>query len=157
MSDTRKQRPILFKPHLLDLVASGAKTQTRRVSHDWLKLEPGDVLWCKEKLMRQDADCRESWAEYARGGQYVEPSPFSWKWQKSWLSPLHMPREAARVFLGVTENPHLERVGDITDEDARAEGFADREAFFTAWRTIHPDAWSTDLVVVVKFKLRCAA
>lgn len=155
MSDTRKQRPILFKPHLLDLVASGAKNQTRRVSHDWLKLAPGDVLWCKERL-----DKLSKWNASGGVAQYARDlalTDIDWRWERSWLSPLHMPREAARVFLEVTEPPHLERVGDITDEDARAEGFAGREAFFTAWNTLHPDAWSTDLVVVVKFKLRGAA
>ncbi len=149
-----KARPILFKPHLLDLVAVGQKTQTRRVSRDWLKLAPGDVLWCKEKLMRQDAEAHHPWAEYARDGRYVEPSPFPWKWQKSWLSPLHMPKVAARVFLEVTEAPYLQTIWGINGADARAEGFDSRAAFLAAWRSIHPDARATDLVVVVSFKLR---
>lgn len=149
---TMKERPILFKPHLLDLVAAGQKTQTRRVSHDWLKLERGDVLWCKERLdgLPTPNIYGRPVAVYARD---LVTLPFRWRWERSWLSPLHMPREAARVFLEVTEPPHLERVGDITEDDASAEGFADREAFFTAWRAIHPDAWPVDLVVVVKFRL----
>lgn len=92
-----KSRPILFKPELLDLICRGEKTQTRRLDRRWLALDVGDVLWCKEKLMRQDADGLTSWAEYARDGRHVEPSPFPWKWQRDWLSPRHMPRAAARI------------------------------------------------------------
>ena len=108
--------------------------------------------------MRQDADCHHSWAEYARDGRYVEPSPFRWKWQKSWLSPLHLPKSAARVFLEVVEKPRLEKVCDISTQDAMAEGFLGTHGFWNAWQSIHSDRdghldWEAE-VVVITFKVK---
>jgi len=40
---------------------------------------------------------------------------------RKWKSPLFMPKEAARIFLRVTDIK-AERINDITDEDAIAEG-----------------------------------
>lgn len=50
---------------------------------------------------------------------------------------IHMPRWACRLFLDVTE-VRVQRVEDITEADAKAEGFESREAFLTAWYQIYP-------------------
>jgi hypothetical protein len=47
-----------------------------------------------------------------------------------------------------------EFVGSITEADARAEGFANRAAFLTAWRTIHKTTDALDQMVwVLEFEL----
>lgn len=117
-----RTRGILFKPDLHQSILAGRKTETRRLDLGWAKLRKGDRLYVKEMLMRQDAEAHDSWAEYHLGGAYVEPSPFKWRWSRSWLSPLHMPRECARTWLELVEDGRVERLQDITDEGAIAEG-----------------------------------
>jgi hypothetical protein len=50
-----------------------------------------------------------------------EPTVKWGEWSK-WRSPATMPREAARLFLRVTEAHAPERVQEITAEDAKREG-----------------------------------
>ena len=80
----------------------------------------GDILWVRETWCNINkpeyepefyylAGCLQPWVE-----DYM---PSEWKWKPS----IHMPRKAARLFLKVT-NVWLERLQDITEEDARAEG-----------------------------------
>jgi hypothetical protein len=77
---------------------------------------PGDILWV-----------RETWGK-DENGEYVyrtnygtteddsfPPSMFKWK------PSIHMPREAARIFLKVT-NVRVERLQDITEDEAIKEG-----------------------------------
>lgn len=47
-----------------------------------------------------------------------------------WRPSIHMPKEAARIWLEVTD-VRAERVQEITDEDAMAEGI---ESLYGAWR-----------------------
>lgn len=164
-----KTRGILFQPDLIARILAGAKTQTRRLSlPTWSRLRAGDRLYVKEKLMRQDADGRASWAEYARDGRYVEPSPFPWRWGRDWLSPLHMPADAARTFLRLTASVRVEHVGDITNADALAEGVEQldpswfafeggapwpdaRTAFLVRWHDMHGEG--NPEVAVITFEL----
>jgi hypothetical protein len=84
----------------------------------------GDVLWVREtwtdtcgmlknaldgKKIHYCADCKEDTT-----GMF---KPCSWKKKSS----IHMPREAARLFLRVTD-VRTERLQDITEEDAEKEG-----------------------------------
>jgi hypothetical protein len=47
----------------------------------------------------------------------------SWILRGRWRSPLHMPRWASRLALAI-ESVRVERLHDITEDDARAEGVA---------------------------------
>ena len=85
------------------------------------KYQPGDVLWV-----------RETWAEPLNDfGNYVYKASC---WddivsQVKWRSPITMPREAARLFLKVTD-VRVERVQDISTSDCEREGItSDIERF----------------------------
>jgi len=80
--------------------------------------KPGDVLYVKETWGKDEN------GEYVYRTNYgttendsFPPSMFKWK------PSIHMPREAARIFLKVT-NVRVERLQDITEEDAIAEGIS---------------------------------
>ena len=101
--------------------------------------QPGDVLWV-----------RETWVEVP----YPAPGPkcrmvgdrgvtyrVDWKGNPSaylWRPSIHMPRWAARIFLEVTD-VRVERLQDISEEDARAEGFSTRVEFFDYWDSLAKD------------------
>ena len=80
------------------------------------KYKPGDVLWVRETWSRDES------GEYVYRTNYgtteddsFPPSMFKWK------PSIHMPREAARIFLRVT-NVRVERLQEITPKDAWEEG-----------------------------------
>ena len=111
-----KEKPILFRTNMVQAIADGRKTQTRRIAKtDTPPYTAGDILYI-----------RETWAQ-ARNGDYLYKAhpmyremndsdfPFSWK------PSIHMPKDAARIFLEVT-SIRKERLQDITEADAIAEG-----------------------------------
>lgn len=84
----------------------------------------GDILWV-----------RETWSEWTDGYVYKawtlpfpQPGRYSDKMMK-WHPSIHMPKEAARIFLKVTDI-RVERLKDMTLDDFLAEGVVLRpEAF----------------------------
>ena len=116
---------------------------------------PGDILYVREtwriwKAHRYDADV---YIEYKAGKDGVANGtvlqfPFGctdspnrdtydrfikkWGVGEKWRPSIHMPREAARIFLRVTD-VQVERLQDITNEQARKEGCADRDDFSKVW------------------------
>jgi hypothetical protein len=127
-------------------ILNGTKTQTRRVVKDrhidaappacffqWLRErctygQPGDRLWVRETWQVVDGSERarrivtdpspsRGWIEYAatvHPGH--EPPP-------RWRPSIHMPRWASRILLEITA-ARVERLQDISGEDAVAEGIA---------------------------------
>lgn len=140
-------KPIIFSTPMVQAILEGRKTQTRRVIKDKditnnfdidvdgsayayinpetgdscpptaiAKYQVGDILWVRETWSRDES------GEYVYRTNYgtteddsFPPSIFKWR------PSIHMPREAARIFLKVT-NVIVERLQDISEEDARAEG-----------------------------------
>lgn len=86
---------------------------------------PGDVLWVKETYARRaDVDPKtnlEKAVQYLRykadGGELSD----EWHDYDRWRSPRFMPKWASRLRLTLTD-VGVERVQDITPEDALAEG-----------------------------------
>ena len=97
--------------------------------------KPGDRLWVREA---------HAWVDYLVGSELEDPvcvafaadnrafsfagkkpvqlDTYGWPWDRIKYRPsIHMPRWAARLFLGVAD-VRIERLQDISEEDARAEG-----------------------------------
>lgn len=132
-------KPILFKTEMVRAILDGRKSCTRRiVKHDVGAIlnspyhkehpevadkqiisklcippyQPGDILYV-----------RETWKKAPNGYYYYED------WQKDdiadvtkWKPSIHMPKEAARIWLKVTD-VRVERLQEITEVQTEEEGF----------------------------------
>lgn len=110
----------------------------------------GDRLWVRHDIWEPTRDTPWSrggnlhcwnpitheivWADGTTCGDVagVDTESGAWKQTRSSL----MPRWACRLMLEITAI-RIERVQDITDNDARAEGVPDREAFRQLWDSIN--------------------
>ena len=137
-------KPILFNTEMVRAILEGRKTVTRRVVKDmdiingWdcesdgptiayihqatgdsypptmpCPHHPGDILWV-----------RETWAK-SMAGTFMYRADDKAIMVERWHPSIHMPKEAARLFLRVTD-VRVERLQDITDY--RAEGIHPSEA-----------------------------
>ena len=75
--------------------------------------QPGDLLWVRETWRGIEQDYGLPRYEY----KATESINLTDKWKPS----IHMPKEAARIWLQVTDI-RVERLHDITEDDAIAEG-----------------------------------
>ncbi|MGE4968120.1 hypothetical protein [Yersinia enterocolitica] len=151
-STTSKERPILFNAEMVNAILSGRKTQTRRIiSEKTLHLfdvaasagechpldlcdersqsyylefcplgKPNDWLWVREAFAT--GLCTESTLAY-RATHKPEDLEEGWGETIKWTPSIHMPRWASRINLLIT-GVRVERLNDISDADARAEGCA---------------------------------
>ena len=98
---------------------------------------PGDQLWVRETWaegIHQMADV-DHWA-YAADHFGVQQ-----RLGERWKPSIHMPRAASRITLEITE-VRVERLGDISEADARAEGASFHNGGQTGhsgWRHDHGD------------------
>ena len=127
----------------------------------------GDRLYVKEGLERHGSICR-----YRRDRKVIVPAR-CFTWQRNTLSPLHMPKWAARLWLEITE-VRVERLQDISEEDAIAEGVREgsgqfagvficppamsgttaRDCYMRLWESINgPGSWDANpFVWAITFK-----
>lgn len=100
---------------------------------------PGDRLWVRERWAavkgfdwyRPRDIPRNATITYAGHGDTACANGIG-KWRPS----IHMPRWASRITLDV-EAVRVERLQDITDEDAAAEGVEYRTVFAELWESIN--------------------
>jgi len=132
----------VIKPQPLDIHGS-AFMKTTKCPYG----QPGDRLWV-----------RETFAESRSGVIYraapmfddCEEGDVSWKWKPS----IHMPRWASRITLEITA-VRVERLQDISEEDAKREGFPDVVHFYELWTILNgKESWRANpWVWVVEFKV----
>ncbi len=142
---------------------------------------PGDRLWVREGWRPHylGDGCWDLDVSYVADGERrrIYDGEFSdkdWNWPKSAdrgnVSPIHMPRWASRLTLTVTD-VRVQRLQEISEDDARAEGImrhghaftgygkdadlwmTERNSFASLWNSIHgPDAWDrNDWVCALTF------
>ncbi len=140
-----RELPILFNTEMVRAILDGRKDATRRIVKDFI---PDDAVWghtafthkgyisCRgtfadgdgEKFFKLPCEpgdilyVRETWKKAPNGYYYYED------WQRNdiaditkWKPSIHMPKEAARIWLKVM-NVRVERLQEITDEQAKREG-----------------------------------
>jgi hypothetical protein len=197
-----KERPILFSTSMVQGIRADSKTETRRTTNlkeinenpdDWnlTYKEDGSIFWgtdegneaifLNEEKVRfiknpygQPGDVlwvRESFAPF--GKDYVfKSNPLARDLDIKWKPSIHMPKAVARIWLMV-ESVSLERLEDITDDGAIAEGvmtnaqgFHDyeavlpffplaRDSFYSLWRSINgkESSQANPWVWVVKYRV----
>lgn len=159
-----KDRPVIFSALMVRALLEGRKTQTRRLATSPLaKMQPRDRLWVREAWAPLSALTHNDAGSTAliENGFYRADAGIVDGEISRWTPSIHMPRLASRLTLLVTE-VRRERLGDITERDAEAEGvdlagraITARLAFAQLWNSLHGNgAWEADPeVVALTFKV----
>lgn len=166
-------KPILFNTDMVRAILDGRKSCTRRICKDANEYTVPDMEFYNadrrtyavynfvdkehmEQLSTAERTCpictgdilyvRETWKEAPKGYYYYED------WQRNdiadvtkWKPSIHMPKEATRIWLKVTD-VRVERLQDITSEQISREGVEveyphvlngeeKRYAFSTLWNS----------------------
>lgn len=142
-------KPILFNTEMVQAILEGRKTVTRRIVRQSVyenfvyergkvvnyldkkrnilesplykaPYQPGDILYVREKWC-ENPNYKEFY--YAAKRAPGVSAPDGLKWRPS----IHMPKEAARIWLKVTD-VRVERLQDITGQEILAEGISNRHS-----------------------------
>lgn len=192
------ERPVIFNGEMVRAILAGRKTQTRRIMKpqpEPVPGQPGEYWWPAKafETMVKMSDFQRVGFE----GAAADASPFGRigdrLWVREtfgdcgvrlvyraddddgascqvarWTPSIHMPRSACRMLLEITD-VRVERLNDISEQDALAEGIDDgtspaaiavgwfekpRKAFRRLWERIYgQESWdSNPWVWVVEFK-----
>ena len=100
---------------------------------------PGDILYVRETWGRYDIDHVIDGRKYFyKADATAESERYRRDFGYMWHPSIHMPREAARIFLRVTD-VQVERLRDIDDDGIIAEGLEIGAPFDELWdSTIKP-------------------
>ena len=171
-------KPILFNTEMVKAILNGYKTETRRVikqvSPDAKELDTlwptppyciGDYLYVRETWLSGDNGQTKTFLYKASTYEDIElfGKPVKLKWKPS----IHMPKEAARLFLKV-ENVKIRHLGCMHRRDYLNEGLASvmspcscvaafEKVFKNLWNSTVSDPqykWENDpWVWVIQFKV----
>jgi hypothetical protein len=113
--------------------------------------QPGDRLWVRETWSPHTAEKGIRYAVFKDGGQQYEDGVYAPGLKEyapgafhrvKWKPSIHMPRWASRLSLGVT-SVRVERLQDITEADAIAEGATFTDFGKDRWGNQHP-GWTME-------------
>jgi len=159
-----KERPILFSAPMVRAILEGRKTVTRRAvkgsglnfladfTPEYVALphnhfcpygKPGDRLWVRETFAC--GLCTDQPYAY-RATHAPEDLEAGWRDPIKWKPSIHMPRAACRILLEITD-VRVERLQDITEEQAKAEGvrlYTDHAELGDWWHVEGIDTYSAD-------------
>jgi hypothetical protein len=179
------EKPILFSGPMIRAILEGRKTMTRRVivpqptafrfgrpvkgdgeSVRELKCpygQPGDRLWVRETWSRDPSGDSVFYRAGSPGyaGSWITGTPVD-----AWRPSIFMPRALSRILLEMTA-VRVERVQDISEEDAKAEGspwedcwMSYRQSFEALWNSINASrgyGWDANpWVRAIEFKVLAA-
>lgn len=114
--------------------------------------QPGDILYVRETWERFECwDCEgdergncpkelKKSVLYKTCGYYMYRATDEISGDAKWHPSIHMPKEAARIWLKVTD-VRVERLQDITEDGAEAEGCFD----YTSTALGFPDVWDSTI------------
>lgn len=172
-------KPILFNVDMVRAILMGQKTQTRRVikpqptnprwnNIGWLgwddghgyrmkpPCEDGDVLWVRETWSTTDkCDLYPNWPTDAIHYIYKADDPdCSAAKEARWYPSIHMPKQAARIFLRVKE-VRVEYLQEIAVDGCAAEGIWDDYKTYSekyhenlkkaAYRKVFSELWNSTI------------
>lgn len=167
----KKEIPILFMTEMVQSILADNKTLTRRlcqynkayeIFHNGkrqveaekslanlkpCKYKVGDILWVKETYLKVFTP-KGDFSNYAYKADN-DPLHSIIKWKPS----LFMPKEASRIKLKITDIK-VERLQEITEEDAIREGVKSKDSFKSLWTKINgAESWKNNpFVWVISFK-----
>lgn len=145
-------KPMLFNTEMVKAIMEGRKTVTGRVLKLPFEVHPngfitkakGNERLCPYEPPFQTGDIlyvRETWHKYTKRigkGENCRLAEFygykasianSEDANEPWKPSIHMPKEAARIFLRV-KSVHAERLQDIDDKGAYLEGAGELNAIY---------------------------
>jgi len=192
-----KSRPILFSAPMVRALLNGSKTQTRRewkykngdvvpnqndlpgmqqLLRDCPYGQPGDRLWVRETWQHLDNVGQRAHEfllhqKHSRHCFFLadESDPTTKPLSGRWRPSIFMPRWASRITLEVI-SVRVERLQDISEADAIAEGVQDKKSmilgrnaeeitgpiaeYAVLWESLHgPGSWDANpWVWVIEFK-----
>lgn len=156
-----KDRPILFSAPMVRAILDGKKTMTRRIYktcfYTW---QVGDRIWVKETYLIAQDDSINTKIIYAATDPNLLGIGFSYSVKCSsktqlplWRPSIFMPRNYSRILLEITDIKR-EALRDISEADAKREGFDSRQEFLDYFEEINPEMKRQNPeVVAIGFKV----
>ena len=132
-------KPILFNTEMVRAILDGRKSCTRRIvkpqptaryGAQCIKppYQPGDILYARETVWQKigyyldiDGETKPSWYNEFKYIATDEKPETGWNYSWAKRPSIHMPKEAARIWLRVTD-VRVERLQEITVDGCHREG-----------------------------------